>query len=162
VPMPLTDNYISHHGVLGMKWGVRKDRPSSAERKLAKSAQKDAKEYAEAKVSRGEGAGNRRKQINAIVEQRKSTSDFYAKSFDDALSKIDQAKAVNNAESWRTKQDVKKQTVRSTKAIARAVTGTSSLAAAGIFYASHKTQIDQFVKTAINTIQYQSATKAWS
>lgn len=40
--------YLAHHGVKGMKWGVRRH------------ARKDAKEMARAKMFHGEGAGTRR------------------------------------------------------------------------------------------------------
>lgn len=146
-------NELLHFGVLGMKWGVRKDNYSRAERKIVKSAQKDAEKYVEAKASRGEGAGNKRKQINTIIKQRKIQSELYGKTFDEALKYIDGAKAVAKAERWRTKEDVKSQTTRSTKAVARALTGTSSLAAAGLLYMQYKPQVDAFVKNSLRTLQ---------
>lgn len=35
-----TDNYIEHHGVLGMKWGVRHDKPKTGRRSKSKSKSK--------------------------------------------------------------------------------------------------------------------------
>lgn len=130
--------------------GVRKDRLSRSDRKTVRRAKKDAKTYMQARVSRGEGAGNRRKQINAVVKQRKRQSKLYSESFDKASTSVDMSKAVNKAERWRKKQDVKSQTTRSTKAIARSLTGTSSLAAAGILYMQYKPQVDSFLNNQVN------------
>ena len=47
---------LMHYGVKGMKWGVRR------------RAHRDAKEYTQAKMYYGEGAGNRRKLIKATVK----------------------------------------------------------------------------------------------
>ena len=52
--------YLAHHGVKGMKWGVRR------------AAKKDAKEYQKARMSTGEGAGNRRKKIKNRIAQNQS------------------------------------------------------------------------------------------
>ena len=50
---------LMHYGVKGMKWGVRR------------RARRDAKEYTQAKMYYGEGAGNRRKLIKATVKARR-------------------------------------------------------------------------------------------
>ena len=49
---------LMHYGVRGMKWGVRR------------RARRDAKEFTQAKMYYGEGAGNRRKLIKATVKAR--------------------------------------------------------------------------------------------
>lgn len=50
---------LMHYGVKGMKWGVRR------------RARRDAKEFTQAKMYYGEGAGNRRKLIKATVKARR-------------------------------------------------------------------------------------------
>ena len=60
---------LMHYGVKGMKWGVRR------------RARRDAKEYTQAKMYYGEGAGNRRKLIKATVKTR-SKDPFYKSEFD--------------------------------------------------------------------------------
>ena len=78
------ENYLIHHGINGMKWGVRRYRNYDGtltplgKRRLQKEASKDAKEFARAKMFYGEGAGNRRKLIKATVNQ-KSKDEYYKK-----------------------------------------------------------------------------------
>lgn len=62
--------FLAHHGVKGMRWGVRKQRTPGVSRKTDRAARKDAKEFTQAKMYYGEGAGNRRKMIKAKVDQR--------------------------------------------------------------------------------------------
>ena len=145
--MNQVQNELQHYGVLGMKWGVRR-----AERKLERTAIKDANRYAKAKMSYGEGAGIQRRQIKAEIES-KMRNPSYKKSFDDAMQTIDYAKATNKANRWRKGQDAKSQTKRSTKAIARTLTGTSSVAAAGIIYMQNKPVIDKFMVDTIHKIK---------
>lgn len=63
---------LMHYGVKGMKWGVRR------------RARRDAKEFTQAKMYYGEGAGNRRKLIKATVKAR-SKDPFYKSEFDKAV-----------------------------------------------------------------------------
>ena len=145
--MNQVQNELRHYGVLGMKWGHRR-----AETKLQKTAAKDANRFAKAKMAYGEGSGIQRRQIKAEIES-KMRNPAYKKSFDDAMLTIGYAKATNQANRWRKGQDAKSQTKRSTKAMARALTGTSSLAAAGILYAQNKPAVDQFVVNSFNKIK---------
>lgn len=71
------DNFLCHYGVKGMKWGVRNDRDGKPRNldphqiRISKEAEKDAIEFARAKMFYGEGAGNRRKLIKNSVEAKK-------------------------------------------------------------------------------------------
>ena len=93
------DEELYHHGVKGMKWGVRR-----AERKTRKQARKDAQETARSKMYYGEGAGVRRRNINAVVRQR-SKDPTYKKAFDEEYAKQDMGKARRDAERQRKTTD---------------------------------------------------------
>lgn len=138
---------IMHSGVLGMKWGQHRERA-----KMNKMASKDAKRYAKAKMAYGDGAGVQRRHIKAELESKMKNPN-YKKSFDDAMESINYAKATNQAVRWRKGQDTKVQVKRSTKATAKFITGTSSIAAAGIAYSMYKPQIDSFVVKSFKTIK---------
>lgn len=95
------EDFLAHHGVKGMRWGVRKQRTPGVSRKTDRAARKDAKEFTQAKMYYGEGAGNRRKMIKAKVDQR-SKDAAYKKAFDNHVSNTNwekrgqQARGIRN------------------------------------------------------------------
>ena len=138
--------YLKHYGVLGMHWGVRKeDRVARATRKMAK---KDAQKYANARMAYGEGSGIQRRHVKAELA-RKMKDPNYKKSFDDALEAVNYNKAIKTAKRQRVGKDVKNQTIRSTKQIAKFFTGTTTMAAGYILYRQNKPAVDAFVKNVL-------------
>lgn len=102
-------NELYHHGIKGQRWGIQNGPPyplnsPMSESKARKCAKKDAKEFARAKMFYGEGAGNRRKLIKNIVEERSKDS-VYKKAFDEALSKQDMAKHAQKAKQERRRKN---------------------------------------------------------
>lgn len=96
------NNELYHHGVKGMKWGVRTDR----------EAKKDAEEFARAKMFYGKGAGNRRKLIKAKVESQKKKDKDYAAAFEYHLSLQDMGKHAAEAQKERRTKDLAEGTVK--------------------------------------------------
>ena len=101
------EDFLAHHGVKGMRWGVRKQRTPGVSRKTDRAARKDAKEFTQAKMYYGEGAGNRRKMIKAKVDQR-SKDAAYKKAFDNHVSNTNWEKRGQQARSKRRRQDVQR------------------------------------------------------
>lgn len=164
------DDVLIHHGVKGMKWGVRKDRgPEGVSRKTNRQASKDAKEFTSAKMYFGEGAGTRRKLIKATVTQ-KSKDPSYKKAFDYHVNKTDMAKRAEQARGKRKRTDVVKGTAKTARGIGHLIRGNgryASLAAATIFtaaVAAHKSGLDKKIfdagksglKTAMNSQTFQT------
>lgn len=142
---------LYHFGVKGMKWGVRR-----AERRTRKQARKDARETARSKMYYGEGAGVRRRNINAVVRQR-SKDPTYKKAFDEEYSKQDMGKARRDAERQRKTTDrvepiktgisrgVKKGIRAGGKAVGLAVTTAAGVAAS--YYIQHPNEAKAMVHT---------------
>lgn len=103
------DDYLEHFGVKGMKWGVRRE------------ARRDAKESARAKMYYGEGAGVRRRNINAIVKQ-KSKDPTYKAEYEKAYAKQDPSKALRSAQRQRTITDKTKGFRQGAGNVGRAIT----------------------------------------
>lgn len=156
---------LYHFGVKGMKWGVRR-----AERKTRNQARKDAQETARSKMYYGEGAGVRRRNINAVVRQR-SKDPTYKKAFDEAYAKQDMGKARQVAERQRKRTDrtepiktgvsrgVKKAVRAGGKAITFAATTAAGVAAS--YYIRHpdegKAMVNHIVRqasSAVNKVRY--------
>lgn len=88
-------NSLEHWGIKGQKWGIRRyQNPDGTltPEGIVRYAKKDAKEYARAKMSYGTGAGNRRKLINATVNDRARKNKGYQKEFEKQLNELDMAK----------------------------------------------------------------------
>lgn len=142
---------LRHFGVKGMHWGVRKERPGGVSRSVDRAAQKDAKEFARAKMFYGEGAGNRRKLIKGTVEGKSKNNPGYKQAFDHHLSKQDMSKHAAKAQGERKRKNVRNSTAKTARGVSHMLRGNSQYASAaaamlvgGAMYA-HKTGIDKVV-----------------
>ena len=138
---------IYHFGVKGMKWG---------QRKTIKNAQKDAHEFARAKMFYGEGAGTRRKLIKAKVQER-SKDKLYKDEFEKALSNQDMGKHADRAKIERVRKDATKSVRTTTKGFMNLSTGNAvrvSSTAMALYTVARITgtdkKISDFSKNAIN------------
>lgn len=144
-------DYLSHYGILGMKWGIRRTPEQLGHlRNPKKTAKKDAAEYARAKMFYGEGAGTRRKLIKNTVAER-SKNPAYKKAFDEAMSQQDMAKHVQMAKTERKVKDAKKAAVKTGRGVINMVTGHPERLGAGMAAVSsavailHKTGADKAI-----------------
>lgn len=142
---------LSHAGVKGMKWGVRKDENSVASRKTSRMAKKDAARFADAKMFYGETAGTRRKLLKAELEKKRKTIPGYEKEFNKHLEKADFAKSAKKAVFKRKSIDTAK-TTRSTIKQVLGVTGPLTIAAGAALYAANKPAVDAFVSRQFKNV----------
>lgn len=103
--------YISHSGVKGMKWGVRRQ------------AKKDAKEYTKAKSFYGEGAGTRRKLIKQKVEYNSKHIPDYKKAFDYYVKNTNMRKRADQAVRERKVKNAKNKTAKTVRGVGNILAG---------------------------------------
>lgn len=106
---------LMHYGVKGMKWGVRR------------RARRDAKEFTQAKMYYGEGAGNRRKLIKATVKAR-SKDPFYKSEFDKAVANTDMSKRASQARRQRGRKNARNSAGKTVRGVGNIATGNVSRA----------------------------------
>ena len=156
---------LAHFGVKGMRWGVRKDEPGLAgvSARTNREARKDAKEYTQAKMFYGEGAGTRRKLINRSVESKAKRDPSYKKAFDYHVNQTDMSKRASQARRTRKSKDTTQAVKKTGKGIGHILNGnnqyanaTAALMVGGYMYA-RKTGIDSVVmntaKTTMNNLK---------
>ena len=102
---------LMHYGVKGMKWGVRR------------RARRDAKEFTQAKMYYGEGAGNRRKLIKA-----RSKDPFYKSEFDKAVANTDMSKRASQARRQRGRKNARNSAGKTVRGVGNIATGNLSRA----------------------------------
>lgn len=153
------EDFLAHYGIKGMRWGVRRN-------KTQRRAAKDAKEFANAKMFYGEGAGTRRKLIREKVASNKKRSSEYAKAFDEAYAKQDLGKAGEKAVGERKRKDFSKKNKQRAGAVARRVTGEwgtqaafIAIAAGGVAYLNSPDGKAK-VRQAVNKINSPKARQA--
>jgi hypothetical protein len=151
----LTDEELEHFGVKGMHWGVRKEEAlSDVPKKTSHEAEKDAQEYARAKMFYGSGAGNRRKLIKATVEAKSAKDPAYKKAFEHHLENQDMSVHAQKARAERKRKNAASSTAKTARGVRHVVNGNAqyaSLAAAmlaGGAMAAHKHGIDKVVVNA--------------
>lgn len=125
----------------------------------SREARQDASEYARSRMYYGEGAGTRRKLIEAKVESKIRKSPKYANSFLDELGRQDMEEHADKAQRERSKADRHESVRRNTRAI---LTGNHKNAQTGILIVilvgtfAHRTGYDKVLYEK-SKVWYQKA-----
>lgn len=85
--------------------------------KTEREARRDAREYARAEMFYGDGAGTRRKLIQATVESKAHKNPVYAQTFHRELQNQDMAEHAAKARKERRHKDLIESTTKDTKAL---------------------------------------------
>jgi len=123
------DDFLAHYGIPGMHWGQRKSAVPGVSSKTNREAAKDAKEYTQAKMYFGEGAGVRRRLINNSIKS-KMKDEAYKKAFDHHVSNTDMSKRAEQARGTRKRTDVVKGTKKTTRGVINVLRGNPRFASA--------------------------------
>ena len=117
---------LSHWGIKGMRWGVRRYQNEDGTlteagkarraKQIDKEARKDARKYVNAKQYYGKGAGNRRKLLKGELSEKMKDPD-YKKAFDEYVKNEDYVKATTRAKAERNTRDTIEKAKRITKKV---------------------------------------------
>ena len=118
----MSNEYLEHYGVPGMKWGVRK---------IKRMAKKDAKEHEVSRLYYGEGSRTRRKLLKAKIEERLKNP-IYKQYYDEYLKSVNTEDAAIKAQKQRTSADIKKRAGVTARGIYHTVMGDGAKVAASV------------------------------
>lgn len=120
--------FLEHYGVLGMRWGIRKDDAPGVSARTNHEARKDAEEFARAKMFYGEGAGTRRKLIKNTVDAKSAKDPAYKKAFDHHLANQDMSEHASKARGERKRKDVVSGTAKTARGVKNTLLGNPQYA----------------------------------
>ena len=126
-------------------------------------AEKDAREWTEAKLAYGEGAGVRRKLINETVAYKMQNIDGYSDAFASAAEKQDVASMAKNAKRNDRRKKVNTAVARNTRALATGKVenvSTGLLLAGALVVIAHKTGADRKI-IDFTKEKYAAAKRQW-
>lgn len=129
---------------------------------LKKEAQKDAYEYARAKMYYGEGAGTRRKLIKASVEHKCVMDPYYEEAFMKALHEQDMDDHANAARRERHRKDVSMKVDRNVRGL---ISGnkqsltTGAAVVSALIYFARQTGYDKKIESYVKMEYYKA--KKW-
>jgi hypothetical protein len=110
-----------------------------------KEARRDAEEFARAQMFYGEGAGTRRKLIQATVDSKIARDPAYGRAFRHELERQDMAEHAQKARKERRRTDASSSVSRNVRAIARGDNkgvNASLLVLGTVVYYAHQTGLD--------------------
>jgi hypothetical protein len=141
---------LKHVGVLGMRWGHRKNGDyANVKESTISLAKRDAKRHVDAKMFYGDTAGTRRKLLKAEIDKKKKTIPDYEKVLNSEIEKVDTAKSAKKAKTERVTIDTINKGRSFTKKIL-GITGPLTLGVASMVYYANKTRVDSFIMDRIN------------
>jgi N-acetyl-gamma-glutamylphosphate reductase len=133
-----------------MHWGQRKATASGISSHIIdREAQKDAKEYIQAKLYYGQGAGTRRKLIKAKIEGKSAKNADYAKAVEFHKNNQDIEKQLGKVKGQRARATARATTAKTSRGIINTIrgnpqaAGASVAAAASVAILIHKTGLDK-------------------
>lgn len=135
---------IQHENVTPTIPSVSGDHMSS----MSKQARRDAFEFARAQMYYGDGAGNRRKLIEATVDAKTAKNPAYGRAFQRELKRQDMAEHAEAARKERNREDRSEAISKNTKALASGNYGNASSTVILLIvggYVAHQTGLDQKV-----------------
>lgn len=151
---------LTHWGILGMKWGIRRyQNPDGTlteagkarrAKQVDKEARKDAKRWVDAKQYYGEGAGTRRKLLKGELSKKMGDPE-YKSAFDRHVKDGDYAGATRRAVRERHSRDTAAKAKRVTKKIL-SVAGPLAATAAMLYYSQHTQEVNSFMQTVAEKI----------
>jgi len=129
---------------------------------IRKEAQRDAHEYALAKMYYGEGAGTRRKLINASIDYKIRRYQGYAELFENALADQNMADLADVARRERHRKDVSMKVDRNVRGLINGnkqslTTGAAVISA--LVYFARQTGYDKKIEAHVKMEYYKA--KRW-